>query len=166
VRIHVTGNAGAGKTTLARELGNRLRAPVVHLDRVVWQSGWKKVPLAEKEELLRRIAEPASWLVEGVSGIIRQRADLVVFLDVPRHVCLWRCLKRNWRYLFRSRPELPDNCPEYLILPSLLKMIWEFPALVGARIHSEAQHSNRYVVIRNRTDLETWLNGFASTPVA
>jgi adenylate kinase family enzyme len=166
VRIHVTGNAGAGKTTLARELGKLLRSPVIHLDRIVWQSGWTKVPMAEKEELLRRISEPPNWLIEGVSGIIRQRADFVVFLDTPRRVCLLRCMKRNWRYLFRSRPELPDDCPEYLILPSLLKMIWQFPRLVGARIHTEARQSNRYVVIRSQSDLETWLKEFAPSHAA
>jgi adenylate kinase family enzyme len=166
MRIHVTGNAGAGKTTLARELGKRLSLPVIHLDRVVWRPGWKKVPLAEKEQLLRRISEPASWLIEGVSGVIRQRADIVVFLDVPRHVCLWRCVRRNWAYLFRSRPELPDNCPEYLILPSLLKIVWQFPSIVGARICGEARQSSKYVVIQNQAALENWLNEFASSHAA
>jgi adenylate kinase family enzyme len=122
--------------------------------------------MAEKEELLRRVSQPTAWLVEGVSAIIRQRADLIVFLDVPRPVCLWRCMKRNWRYLFRSRPELPEDCPEYLIFPSLVKMIWQFPAVVGARIHTEAGQSSRYVVIRSRVELQNWLIRFTSAHAA
>ena len=116
--------------------------------------------------MLQTVAEPESWLIEGVSGVVRQRADLVIFLDVPRPVCLWRCMKRNWRYLFRSRPELPEGCPEYLVLPRLLKIIWQFPALVGARIRSEALQSSRYVVVRNQAELEIWLKEFASAHAA
>jgi hypothetical protein len=110
--------------------------------------------------MLRNISEPPTWLIEGVSELIRQRADLVVFLDVPRHVCLWRCMKRNWGYLFRSRPELPANCPEYRILPQLLHIVWNFPSLVGARFHEEAVKSSKYVVIRSQADLDRWLNKF------
>ena len=162
MRIHVTGNAGAGKTTLARALGERLRLPVVHLDQIVWRPGWTSVPPMEKEQLLRQVSEPTSWLIEGVSGTVRQRADLVVFLDVPRHVCMWRCMKRNLRYLFRSRPELPAACPEYRIVLRLLQIIWQFPALVGARIRDEARLSRKYVVISSQIDLDRWLNEFGA----
>jgi hypothetical protein len=71
-------------------------------------------------------------------------------------------MKRNWRFLFRSRPELPDNCPELLILPRLLELIWKFPSLVGARIHSEARGPTTYVVIRRPSDVAAWLDKFAS----
>ena len=162
MRIHITGNAGAGKTTLAHKLGERLGSPVIHLDHVVWQSGWKKVPQVEKDQRLRELTLPATWLIEGVSGVVRRQADLVVFLDLPRRVCLWRCAKRNWRYMFRSRPELPENCPEYLIVPRLLEMILKFPSLVGAQIYAEARGSHAYVVITRQSDLDIWLEEFIS----
>lgn len=162
MRIHVTGNAGAGKTTLARRLADRLGCTAIHLDGVVWKPGWEPVSAREKEQQLRKISDPEEWLIEGVSQLIRQRADLIVFLDVPRHLCLLRCMRRNWRYLFRSRPELPDNCPVYLILPRLLKIIWAFPSLVGPQIHSEAAQSGKYVVLRSEVELESWLGEFSS----
>jgi hypothetical protein len=67
---------------------------------------------------------------------------------------LWRARTRYKRVLCLAHRRVAD-CGVELV-------VWAFPALVGARIHSEAHHSNRYVVIRNRADLETWLNGFAS----
>jgi len=38
-RIIIIGSGGAGKSTLARALGERLGLPVVHLDAQFWQAG-------------------------------------------------------------------------------------------------------------------------------
>jgi adenylate kinase family enzyme len=44
--------------------------------------------------------------------------DTVVFLDLPRLVCLWRVMKRQLRYLGQARPELAPGCRE--------RLTWEF----------------------------------------
>ena len=41
-RVIVIGSGGAGKSTLAKALGERLELPVVHLDAQFWQVGWKE----------------------------------------------------------------------------------------------------------------------------
>lgn len=76
----------------------------------------------------------AHWVIEGVSKRVREAADVVIFLDASRPVCFRRCAARNWRYLFRSRPGLPERCPEILIVPYLIKLIWAFPERVRPRI--------------------------------
>jgi adenylate kinase family enzyme len=40
-RVSIVGPGGAGKTTIALEIGCRLGIPVVHLDRLYWQPGWR-----------------------------------------------------------------------------------------------------------------------------
>ena len=166
MRIHVTGNAGAGKTTLARKLGEELNLPVVHLDGIVWREGWVTTPHDVRDSALSRLAEPATWLIEGVSSYIRDQADLVIYLDVPRHVCLWRCAKRNWRYLFSSRPELPPKCPEWLIVPQLLRIIWRFPTLVGSSMLAEAQFSPKYLILKDNPESDAWYEEFTSAQAA
>lgn len=136
-RINVTGNAGVGKSTLASLLGDHLGLPVVGLDQVVWRPGWGKTPSPERERLEREIASRPAWIVDGVSRIIREAADTIVFIDFPRRIAISRCAMRNWRYLFRSRPGLPERCPEVLIAPRLLRTIWRFPALVRPQILRE-----------------------------
>jgi adenylate kinase family enzyme len=130
MRVLVTGNAGAGKSTMAAKLGASWDLPVFGLDTIVWRPGWKSTPANErKAELAELIAKPA-WVVDGVSSTVANAADLVVFLDYPPSVCTLRCLRRNAPYMFRSRPGLPEGCPEWKILPRLLKIIWQFPGKV------------------------------------
>lgn len=126
MRIHITGNAGAGKTTLAYKIGREFDLPVYGLDQVVWQPGWRKTAPPVRDKLEEELAARPEWVIEGVSHLIRREADITVFLDVPRHRCLARSLRRSIPYLLKSRPELPENCPEYRILPRLVKIIWGF----------------------------------------
>jgi len=157
LRIHVTGNAGAGKTTLAARIGNGLNLPVHSLDSVVWQPHWRKTCQAERSRLENDLTRENSWVIDGVSAHVRTAADLVVVLDYPRRVCLYRAAKRSLPFLFRSRPELPENCPEILILPRLLRIILRFPRLIGTQLLEESQGSSKYHFVKSNKELETLL---------
>ncbi|PKF77889.1 topology modulation protein [Vibrio sp. vnigr-6D03] len=146
MRINIAGNAGSGKTTLAKALGEALDLPVASLDGVVWKEGWVTASKEERTRGEQGLIEPKSWIIEGVSKSVRKNADFIVFLDIPRHICLLRCLKRNLPYLFKSRPELPDNCPEILILPSLIKLIWLFPTRARNVILQSIDQQNGIVI--------------------
>jgi len=159
-RILVTGNAGSGKSTLARQIAAQLNVPCFSLDRVVWQSGWKKTRQDEKTRLIQELIQPDSWVIDGVSSEVQAAADTVIFLDVERKVCFWRVCKRNWRYLFRSRPGLPAGCPEILIVPTLFKIIWNFPKRIRPRILAQCDQagaSQTFFHLRTNADVEGFL---------
>jgi adenylate kinase family enzyme len=143
-RILITGNAGSGKTTLARNIASRLDYPVHSLDKIVWQPKWRKTPESEKSQQLDELINQSEhWVIDGVSRKVMDAADTIIFLDVSRWRCLLRCAKRNVHYLFRSRPDLPDRCPEILIVPQLLRIIWGFKNNVRPAILN-ALHENRH----------------------
>jgi len=154
LRIHVTGNAGAGKTTLAKHIAASLQLPVFFLDKVVWQPGWQKTEPAQRDMLEQELIDKPDWVIDGVSHNIRYAADLTIFLDVPRHVCIGRCMRRNLPYMLRSRPELPENCPELKILPQLLKIIWRFPDWVRPHILNDIENGINVIRIRDGQELE------------
>ncbi len=161
IRIHITGNAGAGKTTLASSLGEALGVPVYSLDPIVWSSGWKKTPPEQRRIAVRELTERPSWIIEGVSPTVRQASDLILFLDVPRYICAARGLKRSLRYFTRTRPGLPENCPEYQIIPRLLQIIRKFPANAGRSIHREAERDPiRYRIIRHPDEVRSHIAEF------
>ncbi len=154
-KIHITGNAGSGKTTLARELGAALDLPVFGLDKIVWQAGWVKTPREIVECKERELISKPKWIIEGVSHGVRDAADVFIFLDVSRKTSIVRCAKRNWRFLFSSRPELPDNCPEIRIVPQLLKIIWAFKDRVRPEIMKDvSEHPGRSIIVRDGHDLQ------------
>lgn len=147
MRLHITGNAGSGKTTMAKELGLLLGLDVYGLDNIVWQEGWLTRPAKETKKLTEQLCQKPTWIIEGVSSVVRESAHVIIFLDFSRSRCYWRCLKRNWRYLFKSRPELPAHCPEIKILPQLLKIIWQFPSRSRPKIMSAHHKQNQTVVV-------------------
>jgi adenylate kinase family enzyme len=138
VRINVTGNAGAGKTTLAHAVGAAFELPVFSLDPIVWMRGWRKRPSDERAILEQALVRQPVWVIDGVSQRVRDAADLVIFLDVSRPRCLVRALARSLRNLSTSRPGLPPGCPEWRIVPRLARIIWQFPGNAGRTIRAEA----------------------------
>ena len=56
-RVMIIGCGGAGKSTLARQLGEVTGLPVVHLDKLFWKSGWVESSKAEIDEK----TQMASW---------------------------------------------------------------------------------------------------------
>jgi adenylate kinase family enzyme len=152
MRINVTGNAGSGKSTLAQKIAEVLQLPLIEMDRIIFEPNWQPVPPEIVQERLADQMQKESWVLDGVSKAARQQADLIVFLDYPRLFCAWRCAKRNWRYLLRSRPGLPENCPEWKIILPLAKIITDFPKHSRVNILKDIAESQKSTVVITTSD--------------
>lgn len=160
MKILVIGNAGSGKSTLGRQIAKYHELECYSLDKVVWKEHWKKAPRDEQRNKIKKLIARKSWVIDGVDYDILKAADRVIFLDIPRRVCFYRVAKRNIRYLFKSRPELPKHCPEILIVPTLIKIIWKFPARVKPKILLEKarRDSATFVHIEKNKQLRNYMN--------
>ncbi len=114
----IVGQPGSGKSTLARALGDVTGLPVIHIDRIHWQPGWIERSKAEKTRLCLEAEAGERWVFEGGHSVTwpsrLARADLLVWLDRPIGLRLWRVLKRAVTQLGRTRPDMADGCPERL----------------------------------------------------
>lgn len=128
-RIMIVGQPGSGKSTLAQALGERTGLPVVHIDKIHWQSGWVERSKAEKTRLCQEAERQSRWVFEGGHSATwpsrLARADMLVWLDRPVWLRLWRVLRRAVVGLGRTRPDMAENCPERLSsLPEFIHYIW------------------------------------------
>lgn len=137
MKLFITGPAAGGKSTLGKRLAGELGLPFYTLDKIVWQSGWKKTPDAEKQARIAELIDRPSWVIDGVSFDVQKAADVVIFLDVSRRISFWRASKRSLCHLFSSRPDVPPHSPEFLIIPTLIKVIWRFPKHIRPYILAE-----------------------------
>jgi adenylate kinase family enzyme len=130
-KILVIGSSGAGKSTFSRRLHQATNLPLVHLDRLYWKPNW--VETTDKNEWKRAIENAMrgdTWILDGnYSGTLEirlEKCDTVIFLDLPRILCVYRVLKRVAFYRKGSRPDMADGCDEQFDL-EFLKLIWNYP---------------------------------------
>ncbi len=137
-RILVIGCSGGGKSTLSRKLSRLLELPYISMDReFFWLPGWK---LRDRTEIGAMIAQAVSgewWIMDGTSPgtlpLRLPRADLVIWLRMPRLLCISRVVRRWMRYAGQSRPEMAPGCPEKIDMP-FLRYIWNFERVESPEI--------------------------------
>jgi len=97
-RIVILGCAGSGKTTLARQLGERTGAPVICLD-AIWQPPRQEKDVPTFRTLLEKAHAGDEWISDGNFAVasfdIRlPRATLVIWLEGSKVSCAWRAITR------------------------------------------------------------------------
>ena len=124
------GSGGAGKTTLARAIGERLHLPVIHLDAFYWRAGWVETPKGEWERVVADLTAGEAWVMDGnYGGTLEMRlmaCDTVIFLDLPRIVCLRSVIARWLRHAGQTRPDMAPGCPEQMSW-EFVRWIWTYP---------------------------------------
>ncbi len=116
-RILIIGNAGSGKTTFAKRLAEKLKLPLVHLDRLYWRGDWEHLSRDEFDAVLQAQLERPQWIIDGnFNRTIPHRlqyCDTVFFFDLPALTCLAGITKRILSNYGKSRDDMGGNCAEY-----------------------------------------------------
>lgn len=159
-KIIIIGSPGSGKSTLARALGDILQIEVIHLDSLFWQTGWKKTSREEQIAIQGRLVQKETWIMDGsyhdTLGIRLSAADAVIFLDMPRFLCLWRVVKRH--YTERSRPDLPEQCRDKLDRPYIRKVL-NFPERDRTSLLGQIQETGKKLtVLHSRSEVLNYLH--------
>jgi len=104
-RVVIGGSTSSGKSTFARDLAARLRAPVIELDQIRHGPNWTMTPDAVFRERLDPLTAAEVWVVDGNYSSFRDltwgRADTVVWLDYSLPLVLWRLFQRTNRRIIR-----------------------------------------------------------------
>ncbi len=136
-RILVIGTSGSGKSTLAKTLANKLELPFIATDRFYWDADWQLTPQEIFQANLRTVLAQDTWVMDGnfvdERYLVWQRADTIIWLDMPYALTMSRVLKRNL-YWFLSR-----------------KAVWSGNKMTLTRACSGFIHASRSYGIKKKT---------------
>ncbi|MEN2767790.1 AAA family ATPase [Ornithinibacillus xuwenensis] len=167
-KITILGNPGAGKSTLAKIIGEILNIPVYHMDSIFWKPGWEPI---DKEGLLQKhdeILTQKEWVIDGNYSVTLPKrledADTIIFLNYSTIRCLYGITRRRFQYRNKTRPDIGKDCPERLNLEFIRwtknynknnapKMYERLSILQGKDIH----------IFKNRRQLNTFLEALKQT---
>jgi adenylate kinase family enzyme len=96
-KIYIVGPSGSGKTTLGKVLAQKFNLPHFDLDEIAYPN---KQERSDKERLeeIEKLSKNSSWITEGIyvdwTQKLLERADLIVWLDLPYSKTFFRVIKR------------------------------------------------------------------------
>lgn len=163
-RVVIIGSGGAGKSTLARRLGEATGIEVIHLDKLHWRAGWVEPPKDEWLKIVENAVKKESWIMDGNFGgtmeLRLQYCDTAIFLDFPRIVCVYRAVKRWTKYWKTNRPDMTEGCNEKLDL-EFLGWIWNFQKTTKPKIEERLkrfENEKTIIYLRSPKEVENFLN--------
>lgn len=160
-RIIIVGNNGSGKSFLSKELSVITGLPLIHLDIEFWKPNWEKTPNNEWVKTQMEFVAKEKWIIDGnhcsTMELRFKMADMIIFLDFNRFVCLFSILKRNGT----KRSDMPQYLEEKLD-PEFIqfcKRMWNFSKtgkITIMELHKKYP-DKPFIVIKSRSKLKKML---------
>ena len=129
-RIAIIGNAGGGKSTLARKIATSRNLPYVEVDRLLWLPEWELAPEADYQAAHERAIAADNWVIDGLGQQASieprlRRATSIILVDMPLWVHFWFAAERQiaWRQGDLDHPPAGSNAPPPM--GALFRTIWD-----------------------------------------
>ena len=167
-RLLVAGTSGSGKTTLARRIAAELAVPHTELDALHHGPAWTPRPQFA-DDVARLVAQPewvTEWQYAAVRNLLLDRADCLVWLDLPRAVVLGRVVRRTLRRRLRREVLWNGNVepPLHTILRNpdhIVRWAWRTHARTAERVTAVRLRRPALPVVRltGENDVDGWVGG-------
>lgn len=168
-KIAIFGNAGGGKSTLAKTLAARLQLPLFALDQLCWERGGGAVPHEVYLQRHAAVLAREAWIIDGYGSIDTlwprlAAADTLVYIDLPLPLHLWWVTKRLLLGRIRPPEGWPENSP---LLSSTLRacqVLWLCHRRLTPKYRAYVQSAaatRRVVHLRSRSQIAAFVASLA-----
>lgn len=165
MKIAIIGYSGSGKSTLARKLGEIYQADVLHFDTVHFLPNWEIRSQDEKMRLTKEFLDNHdSYIIDGnYSKLFYERrireADIIIILLFNRFSCLYRVIRRYFKYKNMTRPDMCEGCNEKLDFEFIKWVLYDGRSKRAKERYRNviSQYKNKVIVIKNQKQLDAYL---------
>jgi hypothetical protein len=129
-RIVIIGNAGGGKSTLARKIAARRGLRHIEIDRLLWQDGWVPTPTEIYLRQHRELIAQDDWVIDGLGQQAStperiDRATEIVLIDMPLWMHFWLAAERQIAWASGPLDDPPGGIRQMPPTEGLFRTIWE-----------------------------------------
>lgn len=174
-KIIVTGTSGSGKTTVGKKLSKKLGISCTDLDDLYWLPEWTPREEKEFEEKILEVADGEEWIISGnysrLSHITWPKADMVIWLDFPLYILLWRTLKRSVVRSFTKEKCCGDNHESFSRLFSketifywVMRSYHRRKKSYGAYFKDPSDKPHTLVHLKTMGQVNSFIESFTSLP--
>jgi hypothetical protein len=128
-RVAIFGNAGGGKSRLARRLAELTRLPLHVIDKMQFRTGAEPVPRDEFLQAHADLLRQDAWIIDGFGSVAlvwerAARADTLIHVDLPLLTHGWWVTKRLINGLVADPPGWPRGSPLWANSMQSYKVLW------------------------------------------
>ncbi|WP_323845752.1 adenylate kinase [Microbulbifer magnicolonia] len=169
-KVAIFGNAGGGKSTLARRLAETTGLPLFSLDKIQYRPGGAEIPRDQYLQLHSELLDRPAWIIDGFGCVASawkrfSNADTLVYVDLPLLTHgLW-VTKRLLKGLVTNPEGWPDNSPILTGTLNSYRVLWLcHRKLTPAyrQLVADSRDTKRVFHLRSPADIERFLLGLPS----
>jgi adenylate kinase family enzyme len=129
-RILIIGNAGGGKSVLARKLAASRGLPYREVDAIVWKPGWEAFLQAEYEAAHAALIAEESWVLDGLGWTESlperfDRATEIILIDMTIWMHFWLAAERQIQWALGKLEHPPAGVAEMPTTRAMFETLWE-----------------------------------------
>ena len=167
MKISIIGYSASGKSTFAKNLGEILDIPVLHLDKVNFLPNWEERKKEDSEKIVLDFINKNKnkFIIDGnfskfAYDLRMKLSDKIIFFDFDRITCLFQAFQRYNKYKGKVRESMTEGCYE--------KLDWEFIKWILFNGRTEERinkynkliekYKDKIIIVKNRKEVDDLLN--------
>lgn len=173
-KVAIFGNAGGGKSTLARRLSEITGLPLYIIDILQFPDGryrsdkvnGGKLQNDEYQKLHDDLIEQDAWIIDGFENVAMawkrfEAADTLIYVDLPVISHYWGVTKRLAQGLFRNPGGWPANTPIWASSLDSYRVVWrchtrltpKYRQLIATASDKQAHHLRSHAQVKRFLEL-------------